>query len=95
MLRRLADGNLLLLVLVPYLAHQLFEDILQRDQANRPAEFIQYDRDMQFLFLKLLHQLIDLLVCCRKQCRTHHFPDAQLPISGTAPLFFFCPCVDN
>ena len=20
---------------------------------------------------------------------------ARLPISGTAPLFFFCPCVDN
>ena len=19
----------------------------------------------------------------------------ELPISGTAPLFFFCPCVDN
>ena len=33
---------------------------------------------MQFLFLKLLHQLIDLLVCCRKQCRTHHFPDARI-----------------
>ena len=21
--------------------------------------------------------------------------DMRLPISGTAPLFFFCPCVDN
>ena len=62
MLRRLADGNLLLLVLVPYLAHQLFEDILHRDNAAGAAIFVHHDGNVRLALLHLFKQQTDRLI---------------------------------
>ena len=54
-----ALGNLtvehfLFVVLVPDLAHELFQDIFQRDDPDQAAVFVRYRRHMDLLLLKLL-----------------------------------------
>ena len=53
------DERLLLVVLVLDLADDLLEEVLDRDQARRPAVFVEHDREVDLAPLELVEQVVD------------------------------------
>ena len=53
------DQRLLLVVLVLDLADDLLEEVLDGDQAGRPAVLVEHDRDVDLAPLELVEQVVD------------------------------------
>ena len=58
-LAQLLDQRLLDVVLVLDLAHDLLEQVLDRDQARRAAVLVEHDRDVDLAPLELVEQVVD------------------------------------
>ena len=58
-LAQLLDQRLLDVVLVLDLADDLLEEVLDRDQARRPAVLVEHDRDVDLAPLELVQQVVD------------------------------------
>ena len=67
------------------------EDSRETTLENILAAMPYMDEDMRQLAAAAVNKLQAMTDSEFSQKR----PGARLPISGTAPLFFFCPCVDN
>ena len=55
------DGRLLDVELVDDVAHQLLEEVLERDQPGRAAVLVDHDRHVELLLLHLAQEVGDLL----------------------------------
>ena len=53
------DHLLFLVVLVLDLADDLLEEVLDRDEAGRPAVLVEDDRDVDLLALEIVEQVVD------------------------------------
>ena len=71
----LADEDLHLVVLVPDLADQLFENVLHRHNAARSAVLVDHDGDMRLLLLDLLEKPADRLVFQHENRRHENVAD--------------------
>ena len=70
------------------------EDSRETTLENILAAMPYMDEDMRQLAAAAVNKL-QAMTDSEFSEREFILTDEELPISGTAPLFFFCPCVDN
>ena len=73
--------RLLLVVLVLDLADDLLEEVLDRDQAGRPAVLVEHDRDVDLAPLELVEQVVDAHRLGHEDGRPEQGPERR-PLGG-------------